>query len=128
MPIFVGALFREINGFGFQTLATETGPLTANYLEEMASQPQAQKVFADFNAQYPFGLPFYSWKEEAQMAESIVKASHNKNQKLWGLDQEFIASSAFHFKRLFGLASTKEAKSAANEYYEKTGGEFAQGL
>ena len=126
LPIFTGALFRAVNSFGYQNFATETGSLTANYLEKMASQPQAQKAFADFNAQYPFGLPFYNWQEEAQMAESIVKTSRSKNQTLWGLDQEFIASSAFHFKRLVELASNKESKAVANEYYEKTKDEFAR--
>lgn len=125
LPIFTQTLFKSINPFGYQTFATETGPLTANYLQKMALQLQSQKTFTDFNAQYPWGMPFYNWKEETQMAEFIVKNSNNKNQVLWGLDQEFILSSAFHFKRLTEIAP-KEAQEIANEYYEKTKNEFAQ--
>lgn len=126
MPIFTAALFRAVNSFGYQNFATETGPLTAVYLEKMSSNPQAQTEFANFNRQYPFGLPFYYWQEEAQMIESIVKTSRSKNPVLWGLDQEFIESPAFHFKRLIEIAPNKEAKMTANEYYEKTKDEMAQ--
>lgn len=126
MPVFAAALIYDLQHFGYNNFATETGPLTAKYLEKMASQPQSQKAFADFNKQYPFGIPFYNWQEEALMAERIVSGAFNKHKTLWGLDQEFIASSPFHLKRLVDLAPNKKAKALANEYYLKANGEFSR--
>ena len=126
LPILTAALFSAINPLGYRNFATETGTLTAAYVEKLARQPQAEKAFAGFNAQYPFGIPFYNWKEEARMAAAIVEADGGKGRVLWGLDQEFIMSSAFHFKRLAELAPDAKAKQVVDEYYSKIKTEFAR--
>lgn len=124
LPLFTAAIFHSLKADGYQYFATETGPLTARYLEKMAREADWEKEFANFNQLYPFGLPFYNWKEEAWMAESIVKGSRAKGPVLWGLDQEFVGSAAFHFKRLVELAPNAQAKLVATEYYAKTEKEF----
>lgn len=125
MPEFTGLLFRELNRVaGHDTFATETGPLTAARLEKMARTVGASILIEDFNHRYRFGMPFYNWREEARMAEAIVKGANNKNKILWGLDQEFIASSPFHLKRLIDLAPNKQARALADEYYQKANSEF----
>ena len=127
MPKFTELLFIHLNrDAGYQTFATETGPLTAAYLEKMARNPRAGGIIADFNKKYPFGIPFYYWREEADMAESIVKGAFSKQTILWGLDQEFFASPPFHLKRLVEIAPSKNAKAVANEYYTTVKDEFSR--
>lgn len=120
MPEFTGLFFRELNRVaGYDTFATETGPLTAKYLEKMARDPRAGALIEGFNKQYPLGIPFYFWREEVDMAGSIAKTARNSSPIFWGLDQEFMTSPAFHFKRLVELAPNKNARALANEYYSK---------
>ena len=127
MPRFVDALFRLVAPHGYRHLAVEAGPLTERYLTRMASGADAQKAFADFNREHPFALPFYSWREEAEMLESAVRiVGPATREPIWALDQEFILSSSVHLERLVELAPNARARAVATEYADKAKTEFAR--
>ncbi len=114
VPEFVGALFEVARPAGYRHLAVEVGPLTSRRLETMMRSPAAQQDLNAFLARYtPFTIPFFFWKEEAQMLESVVKSVAPARGVVWGLDQEFIMSSTYTFERLAQLGATKAARDLA---------------
>lgn len=121
LPVFTSALFGQIYSNGYKHLAVETGPITARKMEILAAQSDG---FSKFNYQFPFGLPFFNWKEEAQFLETAFSVAGKQNQTFWGLDQEFVASSEFHLQRLYELAPNEKAKNIVKEYYDNTKTEF----
>jgi hypothetical protein len=127
MPRFVDALFRLVAPHGYRHLAVEAGPVTGRYLTRMASAPDAERAFADFNREHPFALPFYSWREEAEMLASAVRAAGPATREpIWALDQEFILSASLHLARLVDIAPNARARAVAAEYAERARTEFAR--
>ncbi|NUO79318.1 hypothetical protein HUU05_04515 [candidate division KSB1 bacterium] len=124
VPQFTAALFQQMNPMGYHHFAIETGPLTAQLLTRLASEPNAQAAFSAFHKENPFAVPFYNWQEEAALLLAVLNASKPGAQPLWGLDQEFIMSSKLHFKKLLALAPNDDARKVVNEFYEKTQTEF----
>lgn len=124
LPQLTAALFRQINAYGYDHFAIEAGPITARQLEKLASSPRSQQDFADFNRRNPFSLPFYFWKEEAGLLETVVNAPGRKLKTLWGLDQEFVMSTKLHLKRLVELAPNRQARRVVEEYNQKAQTEF----
>lgn len=120
VPEFVSALFTLIHPAGFDHIAVETGPLTAARMETFATTPNG---FSDFILKYPFGLPFYNWTEESVLLQNSVRLTGSQKDTIWGLDQEFMASSAFHLQRLYDLAPIA-AKVTVKEYLDRANGEF----
>ncbi|MCG3158467.1 MAG: hypothetical protein DKINENOH_05111 [bacterium] len=121
---FTSALFQRIHPMGYHHLAVETGPLTAQWLNRLSAEPNAQQAFSAFHKENPFAVPFYNWQEEAALLIAVLKGAKPGVQPLWGLDQEFIMSSKMHFKKLSALAPNDEARKVVNEFYEKTRTEF----
>ncbi len=121
VPEFLEKLFELAHRSGFSHLAVETGPLTAARMESFAGTPNG---FADFILKYPFGLPFYNWREESVLLQNVEKMTQHRRNTVWGLDQEFMASSAFHFERLFELAPNANVKSMVKPYLERARTEF----
>ena len=115
MPRLTTAMFRELNKFGYNNFAIETGPITARRMERIAKKPNG---FATFNTAYPFALPFFNLREEAKMIEDVLKLTKFRKDTLWGLDQEFAASPHFHLVRLYELAPNEKAKSILKPYYD----------
>lgn len=118
-PLFAAAVLHELNRFGYKYFAAEIGRLTATRLEKSAQTRAAREVFADFNRRYPFSLPFFNWKEEGILLETIFELPAGKISTIWGLDQEFFFSPIYHFERLRELAPNPKSKAIVNEYYEK---------
>jgi hypothetical protein len=116
VPQFVGALFATAQPAGYRHLAVEVGPVTSRRLESMMRSPTAQQDLNAFLARYtPYTIPFFFWKEEAQMLEGVVKSVPSTRGVVWGLDQEFIMSSTYTFERLAQIAPTKAARDLALE-------------
>ncbi|MGH9420024.1 MAG: hypothetical protein ACRD3J_08630, partial [Thermoanaerobaculia bacterium] len=114
VPEFVGALFAAAQPAGYRHLAVEVGPVTSRRLETMMRSPTAQQDLNAFLGRYtPFTIPFFFWKEEAQMLEDVVKSVPSTRGVVWGLDQEFIMSSTYTFERLAQIAPTKAARELA---------------
>ena len=121
VPEFVSALFTLIHTNGFDHIAVETGPLTAARMETLAATPNG---FSGFILQYPFGLPFYNWTEESVFLQNAIRLNGNKKDTIWGIDQEFMASSAFHLQRLYDLAPNGSAKNVMRDYLDRAKTEF----
>ncbi len=126
LPQFTAALFRQIRSYGYDHFATEAGPITARLLERLAASPRSQQDFADFNHLNPFSLPFYFWKEEAGLLETVVNSPGRKTKMIWGLDQEFVLSAKLHLKRLVELAPNRQARRVVEEYNQKAQTEFSR--
>jgi hypothetical protein len=119
MPRFTAALFRALEPSGYHHLVVEAGPITGRYITRMATDKDPQRAFADFNRTYPFALPFYSWREEADMLATAAAAAKGVDEPIWALDQEFILSPQVHLERLVALAPDANARAVATKYYEK---------
>lgn len=124
LPQLTAALFRQIKPFGYDHYATEAGPITARLLEKLAASPRAQQDFADFNRRNPFSLPFYFWKEETALLETIFNTPGRKTRTIWGLDQEFVMSAKLHLKRLVELSPNRQARRVVEEYNQRAQTEF----
>lgn len=126
IPEFVGALYRAAAPLGFRHLAVEVGPLSGAAIERMARSSDPERAFADFNREHPFSLPFFSWQEECRLAATAVRLAPSSRPAIWALDQEFVLSSAIHFKRLVELAPNREARAVATEFLHRVEGEFGR--
>jgi len=116
LPEFVSALFAAARPAGYSHLAVEIGPITGRRLETMMRAPDAQQEVDAFLRKYTgFTLPFYFWKEEAQMLEGVVKSVPGKRGVVWGLDQEFILSPTYMFERLAAIAPSAAARDLATQ-------------
>jgi hypothetical protein len=116
LPEFVSALFAAARPAGYNHIGVEIGPITGRRLETMMRAPDGQKEVDTFLGKYiPFTLPFFFWKEEAQMLENVVKSVPGKRGIVWGLDQEFIMSPTYMFERLAAIAPTASAQHLANQ-------------
>lgn len=114
VPEFVGALFEAARPAGYRHLAVEVGPVTSRRLETMMRSPNAQHDINAFLGRYtPYTIPFFFWKEEAQMLEGVVKSVPSTRDVVWGLDQEFIMSSTYTFERLAQISPSKAAHDLA---------------
>ncbi|MBX7220313.1 MAG: hypothetical protein K1Y36_10245 [Blastocatellia bacterium] len=125
MPQLTAMLFEELAPAGFEYFASEIGPLSARHLEKVARGPNSTEALATMNKQYPFGIPFYFWKEECAMVQAIGSKTRQKTNWLWGLDQEFILSANFHFERLVELTRKTKAEAVVQEMYQPLKTEFA---
>lgn len=116
LPQFVGALFAAARSAGYKHIGVEIGPITGRRLETMMRAPDAQHQVDTFLGKYiPFTLPFFFWKEESQMLESVVKSVPDKRGVVWGLDQEFIVSPTYMFERLAAIAPSTAARTLATQ-------------
>jgi hypothetical protein len=113
VPQVCAALYHEFRATGPAALAIETGPASAHEVERLARERDAVAAFRTFDATYPWALPFYTWREEGEMAASVVRESGVAHDALWGLDQEFMESPAFHLGRMRDRATTSAARTLA---------------
>ena len=105
-PALTSWLLQAIRPFGYTTLAVEVGPVVAQHMEDLASQPDGMAAFQSFHESWPFTVPFFFWKEEV----SMWLEAHARGYRLWGLDQEFIGSARFLLNELATLVDNEELR------------------
>jgi len=119
-PHLAAALYEAFQPLGYTHIAIEAGPLTGERLEAMAAKGGLEAVGA-FSRAHSFTLPFFNWKEES---EYLVAAVHSKKpgvkRAVWGVDQEFILSPAFHLARLEELAANDAARALVHRAKERS--------
>lgn len=114
VPEFVNALWNAARPAGYGHIAVEIGPISGTRLESLLRPVSAQSDLDRFFATYtPYSFPFFFWKEEAQMLESVVKSMPGKRGVVWGIDQEFIMSPSYLLERLAEIAPNKTARDLA---------------
>ncbi len=126
IPLFTAALFEQFNSHGYEYFATETGPYTADMVQEMAAKDEWETLFKQHFEQYPWSIPFYIYQEECTILRNVLKNNPQGKQLIWGLDQEFAASFRMFFKKLEMEAEKTTAKTVANEYYEMAESTFKE--
>jgi hypothetical protein len=109
MARLTSALFERGYAHGYRHLAVEVGPIAVEKI--LATPGDPYETIAAWNRRYPFSLPFLSWKEEARLIADAVRITGARTGAVWGLDQEFILSSAYHLDRLATLAPNDEARA-----------------
>ncbi len=118
IPLFTAALFRQVRELDYHYFATETGPFTATLLEDMASAGEWKEQFRAFYRSFPFSIPFYSWWEECEILQSVLKNRPSEDPVIWGLDQEFAGSFRMFFQKLEEEATSDEARALAKTYFD----------
>lgn len=97
VPIISEALFKSLNRRGYEYLAIETGPFTAELLSDLVTGNDESKV-QSYYRENPFSVPFYGMEEEFQLLQTVFERS-KYSRPIWGLDQEFILSARGLFKK-----------------------------
>jgi hypothetical protein len=110
LPLFTEALFKAIQPSGYNHYVTETGPATAQTVIALASSKDSNQAFEQFFAKYPFSIPFFAWREEAQVAKTVLNTVRDKSNAIAGIDQEFVLSPVFLFDKLAEMATDKKIK------------------
>jgi hypothetical protein len=113
VPRFCAALFRGLHRTGYQHVAIEVGPLSANVMSSLARQREPLAAFRQYDATHPWGLAFLAWQEEAEWVIDAVHTAGGGDGVVWGLDQEFMGSPQMHLERLVKLAKTSASKALA---------------
>jgi hypothetical protein len=113
IPRFHKALLQEAWKNGYRHVAIEVGPLS---LARVASFEDAAKS----NLEYPFGYPFLSWKEDAEVFDAAMKLGGGRRDTVWGIDQEFLFYATAHLARLVELAKTDAQRAAAMKALERS--------
>ncbi len=119
IPLFTAALLHTIRQHGYQYFATETGPITANFLQQAASKPNWQEAYAEFLTSYPWSIPFYSLKEECTILDALFEQQPSDYRLLWGLDQEFAGSYRLNFQQLATNAQTEASRQVAEAFFDR---------
>ena len=123
VPEFAAAVYAAISPQGERALVVEAGPLSTGRIE--AALRKDTDGLAALNRDYPFALPFFSWREEGALAAGVVRA-HAAAPALWGIDQEFILSPRMHFQRLAELAPNAAARALALDYAKRDADAYEQ--
>lgn len=101
---FTTALLDTAASFGFQYLAVETGPYSAEKLEQLIAEgPNRVSEFYD-EYSYPLfyitPIPFFTGQTDLEM----LAMAHREGYDLWGIDQEFAFAPRFLIDELAELA------------------------
>lgn len=115
-PALVSALFRDLQPAGYRHLAVEVGPIQAEKVNELLAGPRPMEAYAQFLADHWPGLPFYSWREEAELLADAVRTGGE--EVLWGLDYD-VLGDRYPLHRLRDLAPDAEARAAADRAVER---------
>jgi hypothetical protein len=113
-PIILRTIAREARPLGFKYHVVEVGPLSTRMIRETLARdglPGVHKLVHDV----PLGIPFLSLKDDAELASDFLGNDSKGMPFLWGIDQEFIGSPAFHLKRLVEIAPDETARAAAGK-------------
>jgi hypothetical protein len=116
LPQLTAALFRAVQPLGYRHLAVEVGPFSTRMLERTLRAPGGLAAYGRGVRADPWAVPFQMWKEETEMAADVLAAAGGREGTLWGVDQEFIAATPMHLRRLAALAPNAAARRMALAY------------
>lgn len=116
VPRLTETLYRALARTGTRSLVLEIGPISAGRAER-ALRAKKPDGLARLNAEYPFALPFLSWREDGELAAAAIGLSSSPT--LVGVDQEFILSPRMHFARLAELAPNEASRRLAEDYAQR---------
>jgi hypothetical protein len=117
-PIVLRAIAREARPFGFKRHVVEVGPLSTEMIADTLARdglPGLHKLVHEV----PFGIPFLSLKDDAELASDFLGHDEKGAPYLEGIDQEFIGSPPFQLQRLKAIATNARARAAAEKLLEE---------
>jgi hypothetical protein len=113
-PIVLHAIAREAKPLGFRYLVEEVGPLSTAMIRQTLNNDGMEGLHELVN-DAPFGFPFLSLKDDAELASDFLGTDEKGTPFLWGVDQEFEGSPVFHLRRLVAIAPDDSARAAAQK-------------
>ena len=119
LPQFTAALYHLLSPAGYTYFATETGPYTAALLQDMAQRTGFLQDLRDTLTRYPWSIPFYTMREEAEMLQSIMGDRRPKVPVIWGLDQEFIGAPRLLLPGLLEQAADDRGRAVLQGYADR---------
>ena len=118
-PKLTASLLREIGPKGYSNFLTEVGPITAELITKKIAKESSVEAFGKEFKKHPWSIPFYAWKEEAEVLDVLKEQTGLGHQNIWGVDQEFIIAARPLLNRLLEMATTQEARKLVKDYYDK---------
>lgn len=119
--LLMAALGKEGRDLGFGYYIVETGPFSedwiANHLRAGGSEALGEAL-----AGRALAIPFLNYREEADAAAAFLE-----HGELWGVDQEFIASTQIHLGWLAEQADNDEARALVDRWLVSENEAFATG-
>lgn len=113
---FEAALHRALAGRGFTHSALEVGPYSTRFAETLIRSGPGKLQDFIHAPNHGFTIPFLFFKEEAEMAEQMVRSSPDRQQALFGLDQEFVGATPILASELRALARTDRQRQAVAQF------------
>lgn len=104
------ALAAALRPAGYAGFGVEVGPVTARRLVELCATGEGAEAFRRFLEEHFFSVPFFWWREEAEMLCAVRDAGY----EVWGLDQEFIGSGGFLLADLRALVEDPERQATVD--------------
>ena len=118
LALFETALHRALAAKGYTHSALEIGPATTRYVEELLRSGHGKLHRYIAAPGHGFAVPFLFFREEADLAQQMVDLSPDREEALWGLDQEFVGGGPVHSDLLERYARTPGQKAAASTFRE----------
>ena len=121
---FGAALHRALAPHGYTHSALEVGPWSTDYAEGLIRSGRGNLAGFIAKPGNGFTIPFLFFGEEIALAEQIVALSPDKQNALWGVDQEFVGAGPIAVEML-GRRARSEAQRAALQAFAAKAGEDA---
>ena len=112
IALLASALHRELAQRGFTHSALEVGPLSTRFAERLIRTDNGKLHGFIGEPGHGFTLPFLFFAEEADLAEQMVRTSPDKQQALFGLDQEFVGAGPILADQLESVSRTPAQRQA----------------
>lgn len=113
VPEFVVVLGRSLGKDAPRYLVYEVGPYSA----ARAAAAAREDKMREFALAYPGALPFFNLQEDGALAVAWQKGQ--KQDVIWGLDQEFIFSCGLILERLRELAAPGKPRETVDRFIDR---------
>ena len=104
---------------GYTHAAYEIGPYSMDFAESLIRSGKGRLGAYVREPGNAFVLPFLFFREEVDLAEQIVAASPDRENALWGLDQEFVGSAPVSVQLLRRWSTTEAQRTAVETFAAK---------
>ena len=123
IALFVKAAHKELARTGGYThSALEVGPYSTDFAENLIRQGPGRLAAYIGQPGHGFTIPFLFFAEEIALTEQIVESSPDKENALWGLDQEFVGAAPIAIHYLRSRARTPAQRTAVDGFASKSAG------
>jgi hypothetical protein len=115
IALFAAGLFEQVHDLGYEVAAVELGRRETPLMEAMMRQDGGE-TFARYAGEpaHRMAFAFFSWKEEAEFALTVLRLSKRTSNAIWGLDQEFVLGGPVLVAELARLATTDAQRAAVD--------------